>query len=73
MLKSFINDNVIKCNTFAFECFKHFVLNKFKILSREGLGPKSIFTCGQPMRIPRGLGTVQITCRNCQAQFEAKS
>ena len=30
-------------------------------------------TCGQPMRIPRGLGTVQITCRNCQAQFDATS
>ena len=30
-------------------------------------------TCGQPMRIPRGLGTVKITCRNCQAQFEATS
>ena len=30
-------------------------------------------TCGQPLRIPRGLGTVKITCRKCQAQFETKS
>jgi hypothetical protein len=27
-------------------------------------------TCGQPMRVPRGLGRVQIHCRNCAAQFE---
>lgn len=30
-------------------------------------------TCGQPMRIPRGLGKVQITCRSCASQFETKS
>lgn len=30
-------------------------------------------TCGQPMRVPRGLGTVQITCRSCSSQFETKS
>lgn len=29
--------------------------------------------CGQPMRVPRGLGKVQITCRACAAQFETKS
>lgn len=30
-------------------------------------------TCGQPMRVPRGLGKVQITCRSCSSQFETKS
>ena len=30
-------------------------------------------TCGQPMRIPRGLGKVQITCRSCASEFETKS
>lgn len=29
--------------------------------------------CGQPMRVPRGLGKVQITCRSCSSQFETKS
>lgn len=29
--------------------------------------------CGQPMRVPRGLGKVQITCRTCSSQFETKS
>ena len=30
-------------------------------------------TCGQPMRVPRGLGKVQITCRSCSSQFETNS
>ena len=30
-------------------------------------------SCGQQMRVPRGLGKVQITCRACAAQFETKS
>lgn len=30
-------------------------------------------TCGQQMRVPKGLGMVQITCRGCGAQFEMKS
>lgn len=29
--------------------------------------------CGQPMRVPRGLGKIQITCRSCASQFETKS
>lgn len=29
--------------------------------------------CGQPMRVPRGLGKIQITCRSCNAHFETKS
>ena len=29
--------------------------------------------CGQPMRVPRGLGKVQINCRSCNSQFETKS
>jgi len=30
-------------------------------------------TCGQPMRVPRGLGRLEITCRNCSSRFETKS
>ena len=30
-------------------------------------------TCGQPMRLPRGVGKVQITCRSCSSQFETNS
>ena len=30
-------------------------------------------TCGQPMRVPRGLGKIQITCRSCSSQFETNS
>ena len=29
--------------------------------------------CGQPLRVPRGKGKVQVTCRVCGAQFEEKS
>ena len=29
--------------------------------------------CGQPMRVPKGLGKIQITCRACASQFETKS
>ena len=29
-------------------------------------------TCGQQMRIPRGVGKVRITCRGCAAEFEMK-
>lgn len=29
--------------------------------------------CGQPMRVPRGLGKIQITCRACASQFETRS
>jgi ribosomal protein L37AE/L43A len=29
--------------------------------------------CGQPLRVPRGKGKLQITCRACGAQFEEKS
>ena len=29
--------------------------------------------CGQPMRVPRGLGKVQINCRSCNSHFETKS
>ena len=29
--------------------------------------------CHQPLRVPRGKGKIQITCRTCGAQFEAKS
>ena len=29
--------------------------------------------CGQQMRVPRGKGTVQITCRSCSSHFETKS
>lgn len=30
-------------------------------------------TCGQAMRLPRGLGKVEITCRSCASHFETKS
>lgn len=30
-------------------------------------------TCGQEMRVPRGLGKIQITCRTCWSQFETRS
>ena len=30
-------------------------------------------TCGQSMRLPRGLGKVEITCRSCASRFETKS
>ena len=30
-------------------------------------------TCGQAMRLPRGLGKVEITCRSCSSRFETKS
>ena len=30
-------------------------------------------TCGQQMRVPRGVGTVRITCRSCSSQFDMKS
>lgn len=30
-------------------------------------------TCGQSMRVPRGLGKVEITCRSCSSRFETKS
>ena len=30
-------------------------------------------TCGQPMRVPRGLGKVHINGRSCNSQFETKS
>ena len=29
-------------------------------------------TCGQRMRLPRGVGRVRITCKNCSAEFETK-
>lgn len=29
--------------------------------------------CHQPLRVPRGKGKIQVTCRTCGAQFEAKS
>ena len=29
--------------------------------------------CGQSMRLPRGLGKVEITCRSCASRFETKS
>ena len=29
--------------------------------------------CNQPLRVPRGKGKIQVTCRMCGAQFEAKS
>ena len=30
-------------------------------------------TCGQSMRLPRGLGKVEITCRSCSSRFETRS
>lgn len=30
-------------------------------------------TCGQPLRIPRGLGKVEIDCRACHSRFETHS
>ena len=30
-------------------------------------------TCGQSMRVPRGLGKIEITCRSCSARFETRS
>lgn len=30
-------------------------------------------TCGQSMRLPRGLGKVEITCRSCASRFETRS
>ena len=30
-------------------------------------------TCGQAMRLPRGLGKVEITRRSCSSRFETKS
>ena len=29
-------------------------------------------TCGQQMRIPRGVGKVRITCKSCASEFEMK-
>lgn len=29
--------------------------------------------CGQPLRVPRGKGKIQVTCRTCGAHFEEKS
>ncbi len=29
--------------------------------------------CGQPLRVPRGKGKIQVTCRACGAHFEEKS
>lgn len=29
--------------------------------------------CHQPLRVPRGKGKIQVTCRMCGAQFEEKS
>lgn len=29
--------------------------------------------CHQPLRVPRGKGKIQVTCRACGAQFEEKS
>jgi len=29
--------------------------------------------CNQPLRVPRGKGKIQVTCRACGAQFEEKS
>ncbi len=29
--------------------------------------------CQQPLRVPRGKGKIQVTCRTCGAQFEEKS
>lgn len=29
--------------------------------------------CGQPLRVPRGKGKIQVACRSCGAQFEEKS
>ncbi len=29
-------------------------------------------TCGQRMRLPRGVGRVKITCRGCSSEFEMK-
>ena len=29
-------------------------------------------TCGQQMRIPRGVGKVNITCKGCSSEFEMK-
>jgi len=29
-------------------------------------------TCGQQMRLPRGVGKVRITCKNCSSEFEMK-
>ena len=29
-------------------------------------------TCGQQMRIPRGVGKVRITCKGCAAEFEMR-
>lgn len=30
-------------------------------------------TCGQSLRLPRGVGKVEITCRACSAHFEIKA
>ena len=30
-------------------------------------------TCGQQMRVPRGVGRVEITCRACSSRFEMRS
>lgn len=30
-------------------------------------------SCGQKLRVPRGKGTVQITCRQCSTTFEKKT
>ncbi len=29
--------------------------------------------CGQPLRVPKGKGKIQVNCRVCGAQFEKKS
>ena len=29
--------------------------------------------CGQYLRVPRGKGKINVTCRNCGASFEEKS
>ena len=29
--------------------------------------------CGQQLRVPRGKGTITVTCRNCGASFQEKS
>ena len=30
-------------------------------------------TCGQSMRVPRGLGKIEVTCKACSSRFEVRS
>lgn len=57
----------------------HAVFRRFRAGSRTVMKTDKEYyyfkcpNCGQPMRVPKGLGKVQINCRACSSSFETKS